>query len=88
MCNGCREHYCQFDEIVIQHEEFRSFTNPPYTGLPAKKLGNAYYHCRLSCILLKWPAFYAQLLVVQDEVKERLSDSQKMLLHNEFGITI
>ena len=85
VCNGCREHYGQFDEIVIQHEEFRSFTNPQ-TGLPAKKLGNAY--CRLGCILLKWPAFCAQLLVVQDEVKERLSDLQKALLHNEFGITI
>ena len=87
VCNGCREHYCQFDEIVIQHEEFRSFTNPQ-TGLPAKKLGNAYYHCRLSCILQKWPAFCGEVLVVQDEVKECLSDTQKALLYNEFGITI
>ena len=69
MCNGCRKHYCQFDEIVIQHDEVCSFTNP-HTGLPAKKLGNAYYHCQLSCILLKWPTFYAQLLVVPDEVKD------------------
>ena len=84
MCNGCREHYCQFDEIVIQYEEFRSFTNPQ-TGLPAKKFGNAYYHCRLHCILLKWPTFCGQLLV-QDEVKEHLMDSQKALLHNEFGL--
>ena len=69
---------------MIQHEEFCSFTNPQ----TAKKLGNAYYHCWLGCILLKWPAFCGQLLVVQDEVKECLSDSQQVLLHNEFGITI
>lgn len=50
--NGCREHYSQFDKIVIQHQEFRSFTNPQI-GLPAKRLGNAYYHCQLGCILLK-----------------------------------
>ena len=79
-CNGCREHYYQFHEIVIQYEEFDSFTNPQI-GLPAKKFGNAYYHCRLHCILLKWPAFFGQLLVVQDEVKEHLTDSQKALLN-------
>ena len=45
--------------------------------------GNAYYHCRLGYVLLKWPAFCGQLLVVQDEEKECLSDSQKALLHIE-----
>ena len=84
VCNGCREHYEQFDDIVIQHEEYRSFTNPQ-TGLPAKKMGNTYYHCRLQCVLLKWPGFHAQMLVIGDEVKERLTDLQKTILHNEFG---
>ena len=76
MCNGCTEHYDQFGDIVIQHEEYRSFTNLQ-TGLPAKKFGNAYYHCRLQCISLKWPGFHAQMLGIGDDVKERLTGLQR-----------
>jgi len=87
VCNGCRDHYNQFDEIVIRHGEYRSFINPQ-TSLPAKKFGNAYYHCQMSCIKIKWPAFYGQLLVVEDDVKHQLTDGQKALLYKEFGLMV
>ena len=50
--NGCRNKFSKDDKIVIQHAEFRTFTNPR-TGLPASKFGNAYYHANKRCIELK-----------------------------------
>ena len=87
VCSGCRQSYGQVDEIVIQHEEFRSFTNPQ-TGLPAQKFGNSYYHCRVRCILLKWPNFSSHQLMIPSEVELHLSDFHKSLLQKEFGLQI
>ena len=39
-CNGCGKSFAQSEEIVIEHAEFRHYTNP-CTGLPASKYGNA-----------------------------------------------
>ena len=87
MCNGCRGHYSQFDEMVVKHVEFRHFTNPQ-TGLPAKRFGNTCYHCQMACILLKCPGFCGHLLVVEDDVKKQLSDIQKALVITEFNVIV
>lgn len=53
VCNSCRNKFKTFDTIVIQHKEFRGFTNP-HTGLPSSKLGNVYYHLSRKCIEYKF----------------------------------
>ena len=88
VCNGCRKSFVRSDETVIQHAEFRHYTNPQ-TGLPASKFGNAYYHARRSCIQLKWgPAFDVNKLVVPEAITEKLTISQKQQLHQEFALVL
>ena len=87
VCSGCQQNYSQADEIVIHHEEFCSFTNPQ-TGLPAQKFANAYYHCRIRCILLKWPNFSSHQLMIPSEVELHLLDFHKTLLQKEFGLQV
>ena len=84
ICNGCQTSFSQSEEIVIQHAEFRHYTNPR-TGLPASKYGNAYYHPKRACIQLKWgSAFDSNKLVVPEAVMEKLTTAQKQQLCQEF----
>ena len=53
VCNGCRNNFNKSDELVLKHAEHRQYNNP-HIGLPATNFGNAYYHVRKMCVILKW----------------------------------
>lgn len=50
VCNGCQKSFTDYDIIVIQHAQFRHYTNPQ-TGLPASKFGNGNAYPRKACIV-------------------------------------
>ena len=86
VCNGCHNNFSQVDNIVLQHEEFRHYTNPQ-SGLPASKFGNVHYHPNRSCIELKMGVqFDARSLVIADCIKEQFTAHQKQYLSQEFGL--
>jgi len=85
ICNGCRNSFGQSDEVVLQHAEFRHYTNPQ-TGFPASKYGNAYYHPRKSCIELKWGPVYE--VVVPEAITGKLTFPQKQQLYQEFAVVV
>ena len=87
VCSGCRHNFLHSDDLLIKHEEFRSY-NSPVTGAPASKFGNAYYHPRLCCLTQKWPQFTSTLLTIPEEVVVRLTSFHKSLLYHEFGLEI
>ena len=88
VCNGCRAKFSDRDVIVIQHAEYRDYTNPR-TGLPASRYGNAYYHLRKSCIQLKRERTSdISKISVPGEFKSRLTIAQKQQIHQEFGLTL
>ena len=84
--NGCRNNFSKFDNIVIQHAEFRHFTSPR-TGLPASKFGNAYYHASRRCIELKWGAsFNFSSITVPDSVKPKLKSLQTFKIVHAYSL--
>lgn len=87
VCNGCRSKFGTSDNIVVQHKEFRSYTNP-HTGSPASKLGNAYYHLSRKCIEKKFGRHVSINIVVTDDVKPKLTSVHKEILSQEFLITL
>lgn len=88
VCNGCRNNFTKADIVVIQHAEFRQYTNP-HSGMPASKFGNAYYHMKRMCIELKTGMeFDVKKIVVPDDVKQRLTASQKQCLFEEFRVPL
>lgn len=89
-CHGCRNKFLRTGapyDLIVQHQEDRSYTSP-VTGLQATKYGNAYYHPQLECIRRKWPAFIPDDLVIPASLGERLQDSHKQLLFENFGIIL
>ena len=87
ICNGGQS-FAQSEEIVIQHAEFRHYTNPR-TGLPASKYGNVYYHPKRACIQLKWGSvFDSNKLVVPEAITEKLTAAQKQQLCQEFTLVL
>jgi len=89
-CHGCLNEFLRTGppyDLIVQHQEDRSYTSP-VTGLQATKYGNAYYHPHLECIRRKWPAFIPDDLVIPANLGERLQDSHKQLLFENFGIIL
>ena len=86
VCNGCRNKFKTGNTIVIQHREFRGFTNP-HSGLPSSKLGNAYYHLSRKCIEYKFGYMHLNI-VVTDDVKPKLTSVHKQILSQDFLITL
>ena len=84
VCNGCRN---KFDkkakalyDLCVQHEEWRPYVSPT-TNLSESIFGNAYYHTNPACIIIKWPSFHPQSLVISP-------DDHKSFLSSVFGIYI
>lgn len=88
ICNGFRKSFAQSEEVVIQHAEFRKYTNP-CTGLPASKYGNAYYHPKRACIQLKWGSLFdGNKLAIPDAITEKLTIVQKQQLCQKFALVL
>jgi hypothetical protein len=88
ICNGCRINFTDFDKIVVQHPEYRSY-NSPKTGLPASKFGNTYYHLRKHCIEMKSGfALTSEDILVADNVKENLTYEIRNKILLEFGLVL
>ena len=87
VCNGCRNTFSETDKVVVQHKEFRQFMSPR-TGLQQSKYGNAYYHARMNCIQLKFSHFQLSQVYLPENLKQKLSPSQKRSLYEEFLIII
>ena len=88
VCNGCRNSFNKSDEIVLKHAENRHY-NHPHTGLPATKYGNAYYHVRKMCVNLKWGSrFYPNSVVVEEDIKQKLTPKQKDEIAQEFNVAV
>ena len=71
-CHGCQNKFlCTGtpNDLIVQHEEDRSYTSP-VTSLQAFKYGNAYYHPQLDCIRQKWPAFAPSDVVILPDIME------------------
>lgn len=83
VCNGCRNKFSESDKIVIQHQEFRNFTNP-HTQLHASKYGNAYYHAQRKCIEIKWGQAFN--IIIPDDIKEKLLPNQKDHRQLQFAV--
>ena len=88
VCSGCRNNFNKSDVIVLQHAEHRQYNNP-HTGLPATKYGNAYYHVRKMCVQLKWGSrFHPKSVVVEEEIKQKLTPKQKDEIAQEFNAVV
>jgi len=87
VCSGCHQNFLPSDDLVIRHEEFRSY-NSPATGTMASRFGNAYYHPRYFCITKKWPEFTPAQLCIPEDIMVQLTDYQKSFIAQEFGIQL
>ena len=88
-CIGCKNRYPKSPQpgydLCIKHQEWRQFMSPS-TATPQSKFGNAYYHCKLECIWLRWPNFVASDLVVPPELQ--LSSVHKLHISSVFGLNL
>ena len=88
-CIGCKNRYPKSPQpgydLCIEHQEWRQFMSPS-TATPQSKFGNAYYHCKLECIWLRWPNFVASDLVVPPELQ--LSSVHKLHISSVFGLNL
>ena len=87
-CYGCKERFARAGppyDLIVPHEEDRSFFNPR-TGAPMFKRGNAYYHVYLPCIRMCWPSFDPHSLIILNFIE--LQSSHKQLLFDHFGLML
>ena len=71
VCTGCRGQFIKGAaspyNLCVKHMEWRQFT--PYVGgTLQQKYGNAYYHCHLPCIHLRWPSFTTSDLQIPEDL--------------------
>ena len=93
-CQGCKYKFPRNSDgsivdppynIVIQHEQNRTFKNPTTSSIQTK-VGNAYYHVYLPCVTTNWPYFVGQDVLISDSVKEQLLLSHKELIYFNLGV--
>ena len=91
VCHGCQNRYPKKLtpplDLCIQTEEWWQYT-PAGALVPQVRWSNTYYHCRLSCVKLKWPGFTPSQLVVDEFVASRLGEVHKQHLFDQFHLTL
>lgn len=96
VCSGChqrfpRKYNGEYADspynLAIQHMEPRVY-NSPINGMPASKIGNAYYHVYLPCLRSKWPTLSASDITIPLELQAVLQCEHKILLLRNLGMTL
>ena len=72
------------NDLCIKHQEWRQFTSPN-TQVPQSKYSNAYYHCKVQCVWLRFPHFVPSELQVPPEVLHMLTPNHKQYINSVFG---
>ena len=94
ICQGCKHKFPRNSDgtivdppynIVIRHDEARTFQNPS-TGMMQTKKGNAYYHVYLNCVRSKWPNFDGKDVEIDQVIKSKLMQSHKELIYYNLGL--
>ena len=91
VCQGCHNNYPRPllppNDICIQHSEWREYLPPGCTATKSK-WGNAYYHCNVSCIMARWPAFSSSMIIIDPRMIEKFALIHKSFLNITFGLAL
>ena len=86
ICQSCRQGFSEDTQLVIarseRHLDENVSTGVKFMGRPS----NSHYHIHLACIQLVYPQFMGHMLIIPEEVKERLTTAQKKTLVQQLQV--